>query len=131
MPSQLSAAFAGIPWWFIAVGLAISAYHTCRGYILQCAFAHYQQSKGDNQFATWSRRKTTLIRCIYDGFFYCVCSVAGFAALWLAAYIVNTLPTIQDIPSGTSAFLVFLIVLGLLGVSGQLPYLIQLGKVPK
>jgi uncharacterized membrane protein len=72
-----------------------------------------------------------VIRCLYDGFFHAYCSVAGFAALWLAADIVNTLPTIQDIPAGTSAFLVFLIVLGLLGVSGQLPYLIQLGKVPK
>jgi hypothetical protein len=43
----------------------------------------------------------------------------------------NSVQDLHDISGGTSAFLVFLVVLGLLGVSGQLPYLIQLGKFPK
>jgi hypothetical protein len=43
--SHLYEAFAGVPWWFDVVGLVVSAYHPCRGYVFQCAYAHYQQSQ--------------------------------------------------------------------------------------
>jgi hypothetical protein len=43
--------------------------------------------------------------------------------------VFNQLPNIHDIPGGTGALLVFLILLALLGVGGVLPYVIHLGKV--
>jgi hypothetical protein len=43
--SHLYEAFAGVPWWFDVVGLVVSAYHPCRGYVFQWAYAHYQQSQ--------------------------------------------------------------------------------------
>jgi hypothetical protein len=82
--SHLATAFIDIPWGVIVVGLIVSAYHACRGYVLQCTYAHHQRSEPGSQFATWSRTKTIVIRCVYDGFFHLLCSVAGFAALWLA-----------------------------------------------
>jgi hypothetical protein len=69
-------------------------------------------------------------RAAYDRLVYWVCSMAGFAALWLGVYLFNTVPSIHDIPGGTSAFLVFLFAVGLLGVSGQLSTVIQQGKFP-
>jgi hypothetical protein len=131
MATHLGSAFATIPWWFIAVALIFSVCHGGRGYVFQCAVAYHQQAQPDSPFHQWSRRQTIVTRCAYDGFFHAFCSMTGFAALWLAGYVFNTMPDLHDIPGGTSAFLVFLVVLGLLGVSGQLPYLIQLGKFPK
>ncbi len=77
-----------------------------------------------------SSRETIIVRYVYDALFYFFCSIVGFSALWLAITVFNALPNIHDIPGGTGALLVFLVVLGLLGVGGKLPYVIQPGKLP-
>jgi|SRR5882724_225521 hypothetical protein len=129
MTTHLGSAFETIPWWFIAVALIVSVYHGYRGYVLQRAFAHYQQAQFGPTY-TLSRIQTIVTRPVYDGLLFTVCSIAGFAALWLAVSLFNTLPNIHDISGGTSAFLVFLFALGLLGVSGQLSTVLQQGKFP-
>jgi hypothetical protein len=142
MTTHLGAAFATIPWGcvgFVVLAVLVSAYHGYRGYVLQRVTAQSQQNVFERQPPTpgipdrwfWSDREVKVVRTGYDALFYDFCSVVGFAALWLASFLLNTMPNLHNIPGGTSAFLVFLVVLGLLGVSGQLPYLIQLGKVPK
>jgi hypothetical protein len=129
MTIHLSSTVVTISWWYIALALVVSAYHGYRGYVLQQAFAHYQQAQWGANY-TLSPLATLLARPVYDGLFYAVCSLAGFAALWLAWHLFNTVPSIHDIPGGTSALLVFLFALGLLGVSGQLSTVIQQGKFP-
>jgi len=136
---NLTLAFMDISCLFIVIGLVISVYHGYRGYVLQGWTAQTQKHDKEQQAIKerttfkWfmSRRETIEVRYAYDALFYFFCSIAGFAALWLAKSIFNALPNINDIPGGTGALLVFLVVLGLLGVIGQLPYLIQLGKLPK
>jgi len=136
---NLTLAFVDIPCLFIVIGLVISVYHGYRGYVLQRWTAQTQKHDKEQQaikestMFKWfmSRRETIVVRYAYDALFYFFCSIAGFAALWLAKSIFNALPNIYDVPGGTGALLVFLVVLGLLGVIGQLPYLIQLGKVPR
>ena len=136
---NLTLAFMDISCLFIVIGLVISVYHGYRGYVLQGWTAQTQKHDKEQQAIKerttfkWfmSRRETIEVRYAYDALFYFFCSIAGFAALWLAKSIFNAPPNINDIPGGTGALLVFLVVLGLLGVIGQLPYLIQLGKLPK
>jgi hypothetical protein len=139
MTTPLGAAFATIPWWYLAVAAGWSLYQGYRGYVLQYVTVQSQRKLTEREPPQagipdqwfWSPIEVTVVRTGYDALFYGFCSVVGFAALWLAGYVLNIVPSIHDIPGGTSAFLVFLVVLGLLGVSGQLPYLIQLGKLPK
>lgn len=136
---NLTLAFMDIPCWFLVVGLIVSVYHGYRGYVLQRWTAqshkHDVEQKAAKDVTTFkwfmSSSETIAVRYVYDALFYFFCSIAGFIALWLAIYVFNELPNICYIPGGTGALLVFLTVLGLLGVSGQLPYIIQLGKLPR
>jgi hypothetical protein len=131
MMKNLTSAFIDVPCWFVVIGLIVSAYHGYRGYVVQRVTAQSQRRDAEQQAAWfWSPVETFVVRYAYDFLFYFFCSIVGFAALWLAIYVFNALPNIYDIPGGTGALLVFLVVLGLLGISGILPYVIQLGKLP-
>ncbi len=130
LTTHLGFAFSTIPWCYIVVAAIWSLYQGWRGYVLQRAFAHYQQAQLGSTY-TLSPLQTLLARPVYDGFFYTVCSAAGFVALWLAVHLFNSVPNINNISGGTSALLVFLFALGLLGASGQLSTVIQQGKFPK
>jgi phosphatidylserine synthase len=113
MAKNLAMAFMDVPCWFVIVGLVFTVCHGYRGYVLQRWTAQTQKHDQEQKAA---KDSTTFV---------------GFAALWLATSVFNALPNIHDIPGGTGALLVFLVVLGLLGVSGILPYVIQLGKLPR
>ena len=139
MAKNLTMAFMDVPCLFVIVGLVVSAYHGFRGFVPQRWTAQLQKhvdeqmaAKNNTTFKWFmSPVETIAVRYVYDALFYFFCSIVGFSALWLATYLFNTLPNIHDIPGGTGALLVFLVVLGLLGVSGILPYVIQLGKLPR
>ena len=128
-----------MPYWFALTGLAVSGYHGYRGYVLQRWTAQTQRrekeqaARSNNTDFAWfmSPRETVVVRYVYDGLLYFFCSIVGFVALWLAISIFDTLPNVHDIPGGTGALLAFLSVLGLVGISGMLPYVIQLGKLPR
>jgi hypothetical protein len=63
-------------------------------------------------------------------FFYLVTTLTGFLSLFVAYYILKKAPNLSEIGTGLSAFLIFLVAYGILGVCAQLPSLIQLGKFP-
>ena len=139
MPKNLAMAFMDVPCLFVIVGLGFSAYHGYRGYVLQRWTAqsqkHAEEQKATKDGTTFqwfmSSGETIAVRYVYDALLYFFCSTVGFSALWLAKSMFNALPNIQVIPGGTGALLVFLVVLGILGVSGMLPHIIQLGKLPR
>lgn len=138
MAKNLMTVFTDVPCLFVIVGLVVSAYHGYRGYVLQRWTAqtqkHDQEQKAAKDSTTFkwfmSPGETIAVRYVYDALFYFFCSIVGFSALWLATSVFNALPNIHDIPGGTGALLVFLVVLGLLGIGGKLPYVIQPGKLP-
>ena len=138
MEKNLTMAFMDVPYLFVITGLVVSAYHGYRGYVLQRWTAqsqkHAEEQKAAKDGVTFkwfmSPGETIAVRCVYDALFYFFCSIVGFAAIWLARFVFNALPNIYDIPGGTGALLAFLIVLGVLGVGGILPYVIHLGKLP-
>lgn len=139
MPTHLASAFSDLPCWYVLVGVGVSIYHGYRGFVVQRvtvqALKHEMETQAraskSDPYWPWSRIDTILVRYVYDTLFYFFCSLAGFVALWLAADIYNASSTAHDNPADTGALLVFLLLLGLLGIVGQLPYVIQLGKVSK
>jgi len=68
-------------------------------------------------------------RCLADAVLYFVSSVAGFLSLFLAYRVLQDSTQWDGVQTGTMAALVFFALLGLLGVTGQLPHLLQLGKL--
>jgi hypothetical protein len=70
-----------------------------------------------------------VLLCIADAFFYVACRASGFLALFLAVELSIRLSNPSEIALGTSVLLVFLAVYGILGVTGQLPSLIQQGRI--
>jgi hypothetical protein len=49
--------------------------------------------------------------------------------LLLAFRIVSLAPGVNDISGGTATLLIFLVIFGVLGVTGQVPDLVQRGKI--
>lgn len=136
---HLTHAFTDIPCLYVLCGLIVSAYHAYRGYVLQRWTAQTQEHDAQetarmrNTTFRWfmSQRETIAVRYVYDCIFHFFWSIVGFGALWLAISVSNALPNIYDIPAGTGALVAFLFVVGLLGISGILPWVIQLGKLPR
>jgi hypothetical protein len=106
-------------WWVLAV--VLSAYQAVRGFMFQWL------RKEPAEWTEPAWRKVLLLR-IPDAILYGGASLSGFVALHLA----NRLPLWQPagISPGTATVFVFLAVYGVLGVLGQLPHLMQLGKLP-
>ena len=70
-----------------------------------------------------------LLLCVADTILYAVCSAAGFAALWQAYELYTRVPNLTELSPSAAVLLLSLALFGLLGVTGQLPTLIQLGKL--
>jgi hypothetical protein len=68
--------------------------------------------------------------CATDFVFYFITTIVGFASFLMAKNIISSTPKLQDLGTGASALVIFLLLIGILGICGQLPYLIQSGKLP-
>lgn len=134
MIEHLSSFLDSFPWVFILIAIVVSIYHGYRGYVLQRVTVQIQEDeakKGAKVWA-WTRTEIFVVRYLYDSLFYFFCSLIGFISLWVAIIIITSKDTsVQNISGGASALFVFLIIVAILGISGQLPQLIQQGKLPK
>lgn len=104
---------------FIVLAAVASVYQGYRGFMFQWLLADKQR---------WTKPQRVILLCIADMFFCVVCTASGFLALFLAVELSARLKSPSEIALGTSVLLVFLAVYGILGVTGQLPSLIQQGK---
>ena len=105
---------------FIVAGAVVTAYQGSRGFMFQCLLADKER---------WTKPQRIILLCIADMVFYVVCTASGFLALFLAVELSARLKDPAEIALGTSVLLVFLAVYGILGVTGQLPSLIQQGRL--
>lgn len=71
------------------------------------------------------------LRAIPYYIFYFVTTFSGFIALFFVYYVLANICNIKDISGGTAALLIFSVLFGLLGVTGQLPNLLEQGKFPR
>lgn len=133
MVQQISLFIETFPSLSILVVFIVSLYHGYRGYVIQRVTVQTQKNdlqKGNGW--SWTQTEIVIVRYLYDAFFYFFCSLIGFMALWVAIKVIGAQSlSIQNYSGGGSALLVFLIIVAILGISGQLPQLIQQGKLPK
>ena len=118
------------PFWYLAPGLVISFYQAYRGFILQFQTARNQrkaEEDGGETFALGAQTKFQIwvVRALADGILYLVATLTGFIALWIAGRLLDRAPCPTEISAGASALFVFLVLYGVLGVTGQLPNLLQ------
>jgi hypothetical protein len=76
-------------------------------------------------------RQIIWLRAIPYCFFYFVTTLSGFVALSFVYYILANTCNLNDISGGTAALLIFSVLFGLLGITGQLPNLLEQGKFPR
>ncbi|MBN1184132.1 MAG: hypothetical protein JXB49_17705 [Bacteroidales bacterium] len=75
--------------------------------------------------------QTVWLRAIPYSFFYFITTFLGFCALFFVYYILTTTSNLNNISGGTTALLIFAVLYGIIGITGQLPTLIEQGKLPK
>jgi hypothetical protein len=75
--------------------------------------------------------QTVWLRAIPYCFFYFITSLLGFVALFFAYYVLINTCNLNDVSGGTAALIIFAVLYGIIGITGQLPYLIEQGKLPK
>ena len=110
-------------WIYVGVALLVSLYQAYRGFMFQWL----PESEG------WIKNLTTtqkvVLLCVADTLLYLVSTAAGFLALFLAYALSTRIEKLSEVGTGTSVLLVFLALFGILGVAGQLPHLLQEGKL--
>ena len=123
--------------WYVLLALGITAYQSFRGYRFQWIFQKEKTNQNDSsppdqekKEIKYTRAQKIFLLSIADMLFYLFTTLLGFVALFLSYHILNSIPDVVEIGAGLSALLIFLMVFGVLGISGQLPYLIQKGMFP-
>jgi hypothetical protein len=119
------------PCWFWLITLFISGYHAYRGFEIQRIWAIQQNQQLRAEITRrYSGTEIVILRCVEDMLFHLVCSLSGFISLLVAKTLYDSFAQSQTIDTGTSILLIFSFLIGIIGVSGQLPPLIQMGKIP-
>jgi len=108
---------------YLIVAIIVTLYQSYRGFM-------FQWVRGDSPYGGWERPRKFLLLALADGFFYLVTTASGFAALAASFHMFHAVsedPT--NVSGGTVTLLLFLWTYGILGVTAQLPPLIQQGKL--
>ena len=77
---------------------------------------------------TWKRRFFLLY--LHDFAFRFICTAAGFLALAIGKYYAEVRMGVAELTGGDATLLIACFLIGVVGVGGQLHYVILLGKVP-
>jgi hypothetical protein len=120
-----------LPCWYSIIAVVASLYFGTRGVVMHRIEAERInleiRSKEGREWKTW---EIVFIRYIQDFIFNFVCSIAGFISLFLSYSLLTGLRDLSKLSAGISLLVVFLFLIGVIGVSGQLPYVILRGKWP-
>jgi hypothetical protein len=103
-------------------GLLLSFYQAYRGFM-------FQWKRTDAPFGGWSKSQKFFLLALADGFTFLVTTAAGYVSLVLAWKLWSQVTEQPNIELGSAALLGFLVVFGILGVTGKMPNLIDAGKM--
>ena len=106
----------------LVLGLLLSLYQGYRGFM-------FQWLRPDEPFKGWSKSRKVILLALADGLTYFVTSASGFVSLMLCWEVSDRISDPAKIGVGTTALFGFLVVYGILGVTGKMPYLIDRGKL--
>ena len=112
----------GISCWYLGVAVACGAYQGFRGAV---------ETRLYNQDKKWEPWQKVVVLDIHDFVFRFVCTLAGFMALFVAYRIAITAHDLAQISTGSATLLVLSFLIGVIGVGGQLHYVVLLGKLPR
>lgn len=87
----------------------------------------------DDKFIIYAKTncQAVCLRAIPYCFFYFITTFLGFVSLFFVYYILMNTCNLNDISGGTAALIIFAVLYGIIGITGQLPSLIEQGKFPK
>ena len=109
-----------VPYWYLVVAILVSCYQAYRGFMFQWIF-------GIKAIDTKIRRVVLL--CLADTITYLLSTMSGFISLFLFYQLTDQESALAK-DQGGSALLIFLVLYGILGVTGKLPDLLHSIKFP-
>ena len=117
-------AFEAAPVWYWIVAGLWSAYQGARGVAEHAALGTYRCDFADKPIGSFRR---FVLVFLHDFVFRAVCTLAGFVALWMGWYVIDQYP----LDGARLGAVAALLTIGVIGVGGQLHYVILLGKLGK
>ena len=133
---------------YLLFSIVLSLWQGYRGFVFQHQFAKHQKAKADesnrkakdeaNRLSqqagnpvpehcpgTESTLQLVLTRSLADGWLYLASSLIGFAALFFVVDIVIAMPTQRELSIGKGTLGTALVVIAIIGVTGQGPNILQ------
>ncbi len=109
-------------YWYFAMGTVWSIFQGVRGVV---------ETRLDNpQAGAWKPWERIVVLYIHDFALRFICTMAGFLSLYMAVILFNEIIPDGELSAGDSLLLLFLFLIGVTGVVGQLHSVILIGKRP-
>lgn len=108
--------------WYFAFGILWSVFQGVRGVV--------ETRLSNPQASAWKRWERVVVLYVHDFAFRFVCTIAGFVSLYMSVVLFNEISPDSELSTGDSLLMLLLFLVGVVGVGGQLHYVILLGKRP-
>ena len=113
--------FDSTPPWIVVVGLVWCSYQGVRGIV---------ETRMNNPGQKWKPWKRLVVLDIHDFAFRFTCTAAGFISIRFASALASRINELAEPSVGQAVLLGTSFVIGVVGIGGQLHFLILLGKIP-
>ena len=129
---SISNIILNMPWWYYLIMFIFTAYYAYRGVryfkVFGVPLSQTEYYKGP----TLSLKDKVIIEYIQEILFKVIITISSFISLYVAVYILSLQKApFNEISAGTAALLIFLIIWGIIGISGYLTAFIAAGKIPR
>ena len=111
-----------LQFWYFAFGIVCGVFQGVRGVV-----ESRLNNPGASEWKSWERM---VVLYIHDFWFRFVCTIAGFVSLYMSVVLFNEISPDSELSAGDSLLMLLLFLVGVIGVSGQLHYVILMGKGP-
>ena len=109
-------------YWYFALGVVWSVFQGIRG-VVETRLCNPHASE-------WKPWERMIVLYIHDFAFRFVCTMAGFVSLYLSIVLFNEISPDSELSTGDSLLMLLMFLIGIIGVGGQLHYIILMGKWP-
>ena len=117
---------AVMPRWYWLIASVLTLFHIIRGTFKERSRirALPKDAPKPTKLEKW------LVHYFQDGLFRGICSVAGFCALAFGIFLANSFTHPIQVSAGAAALIIASFLIGLVGVTGNLPILLLTGRLP-
>lgn len=119
-----------IDWKYWLLACVVSLYYAIRAIVIQRHHVHDEnRQREEEKKLPWSSREIIFVHMIQDSIYNFVGAMAGFVALYLEYKILMSIRDLTKIDAGTAILLGFFPLLAVVGIGGQLPWILLHGKL--